>query len=92
MLFNDLLVNGLLKGWMDDAPQSFLSPDMNSLQWKSAKDYLRTWIVNYDVIRVCFHPLQGLLVRSFKQVPKLGYAYPGGTRGISRVAPDNSNL
>jgi hypothetical protein len=52
MLLNDLLINGLLKGWIEEAPKSILSPNMTIKQWKSAKDYLRTWVVNYDVIRV----------------------------------------
>ena len=52
MLFNDLLVNGLLKGWLENAPKSILSADMTSKQWKIEKDYLRTWIVSYNVIGV----------------------------------------
>ena len=54
MFFNDVLIHGLLNGWLEKRPQNILSAEADKIEWKKIKEQLREWIVYYDNIRVRF--------------------------------------
>jgi hypothetical protein len=52
MFFNDVLIHGLLNGWLEKRPKNLLTCEVADIEWKNLTNQLRAWIVYYDNIGV----------------------------------------